>query len=254
MISPADLRSRTQSGAPAPALVAVAHGSRTPAAQANIRALLDAVRAARPELDVREAYIELAAPLLPEVLTDVIGDAVVVPLLLGNGYHIAHDVGGVADFHRPGTPCAPALGPDALLVDALADRLAEAEFCCPLCPPPTNPVILAVAGSSDPRSHADADAVAALLATRLGREVVAAYNSSTTPSVVQTVAALRAAGHAKVSAATYLLSPGRFATEVKACGADVVSEPLGVHPALVELVLRRYDVARVAQPRSTVTT
>jgi len=242
---------------PGPTLVAVAHGSRNPAAQANIRALLAAVRAARPGLDVREAYIELASPLLPEVLGSLDGDAVVVPLLLGNGYHIAHDVAAIVEFHRRaethgdhrptwqgnlGTPCAPALGPDALLVEALADRLTEAECCG------EGPVVLAVAGSSDPRSHADAEVVAGMLTERLGRPVVAAYNSSTTPSVVETVAALRAAGHASVSVATYLLSPGRFATEVKACGADVVSDPIGVHPALVELVLRRYDEAAADVP------
>lgn len=230
----------------APALVAVAHGSRNPAAQANIRALLDAVREARPGLDVREAYVELAAPLLPQVLADVRGEVAVVPLLLGNGYHVAHDVAGVASFHRPGTPCAPALGPAPLLVDALVDRLAEAEqrvADCVLCPPRSGPVVLAVAGSSDPRSHADADAMAVLLAERLGRPVLAAYNSSTTPSVTEAVAALRRAGHAAVSVATYLLSPGRFATEVAACGADVVSAPIGVHPALVALVLARYDAA-----------
>lgn len=219
-------------------LVAVAHGSRNPAPQANIRALLDAVRAARPGLDVRGAYIELASPSLPDVLGDVRGDVAVVPLLLGNGYHIAHDVAGVTAFHRPGAGVAPALGPDLLLVEALADRLAEAEAV-----PAAHPVVLAVAGSSDPRSHADADAVAGLLGDRLRRRVVAAYHSSTRPSIVETVAALRATGHARVSVATYLLSPGRFATEVRACGADVVSGPLGVHPALVELVLRRYDGA-----------
>jgi sirohydrochlorin ferrochelatase len=174
------------------------------------------------------------------VLATVHGEVAVVPLLLGNGYHIAHDVAGVAQFHRPGTPCAPALGPDPLLVTALADRLAQAERCGV----DRGPVVLAVAGSSDPRSHADAEATAALLAERIGRPVVAAYNSSTTPSVVETVAALRAAGHPSVSVATYLLSPGRFSGEVRACGADVVSDPLGVHPALVGLVLRRYDAAR----------
>lgn len=222
-----------------PVLVAVAHGSRNPAAQANIRALLDAVRAARPGLDVREAYIELAAPSLPEVLADVRGDVAVVPILLGNGYHIAHDVAGVTAFHRPDAGVAPALGPDPLLAEALADRLAEAEV-----PAASTPVVLAVAGSSDPRSHTDAETMAALLADRLGRHVVAAYNSSTNPSLAETVAALRAAGHARVSVATYLLSPGRFAAEVKGCSAEVVSDPLGVHPALVELVLRRYDAAR----------
>lgn len=231
-----------------PTLVAVAHGSRNAAAQANIQALLDAVRAARPGLDVREAYIELASPLLPEVLGPLDGDVVVVPLLLGNGYHIAHDVAGVAQFHRPGTPCAPALGPAALLADALADRLAEAEARHGLGTARTGPVVLATAGSSDPRSHADADAMAELLADRLGRRVVAAYNSSTTPSVRDAVATLRTAGHRSVSAVSYLLSPGRFANEVQACGADVVSDPIGVHPALVELVLRRYDDAAALVP------
>src|SRR5205085_1462123 len=126
---------RGQAGLPAPGrmsaptLVAVAHGSRSPAAQENVRALLAAVRAARPGLEVRDAYIELASPSLPEVLATIHGDVAVVPLLLGNGYHIAHDVAGVAEFYRPGTPCAPALGPDPLLADALADRLAEAEAC-----------------------------------------------------------------------------------------------------------------------------
>lgn len=230
-----------------PALIAVAHGSRKPAAQTTVRALLGAVRAARPGLDVREAYIELAAPSLPEVLAATPGEVVVVPLLLGNGYHIAHDVAGVASFHRPGRrgagpPCAPALGPHELLAEALADRLAEAEYCA-LCPPRRGPVVLAVAGSSDPRSHADADAMAALLSARIGREVIAAYNSSTTPPVTEAVAALRRRGHESISVATYLLSPGRFATEVKACGADIVSEPIGVHDALVRLVLARYDTA-----------
>lgn len=246
MISPADVRFRVQSGAPT--LVAVAHGSRNPAAQANIRSLLAAVRAARPGLDVREAYVELAAPLLPDVLRGLAGDAVVVPLLLGNGYHVAHDVGGFAEFHRPGTPCAPALGPHPLLAEVLADRLAAAE-----APQKRDtllsedrPVVLAAAGSSDPRSHADVDAMAGLLSDRLGRLVIPAYNSATTPSVRNTVAAARAVGYPSVSVATYLLSPGRFAAEVAACGADVVSAPLGVHPALAELVLRRYDDARVA--------
>ncbi|HVE27319.1 MAG TPA: sirohydrochlorin chelatase [Sporichthya sp.] len=233
-----------------PTLVAVAHGSRNPAAQANISALLDAVRAARPCLDVREAFVELAAPSLPDVLATVSGDVAVVPLLLGNGYHIAHDVAGVAQFHRPGTPCAPALGPDPLLVTALADRLAEAETWGKASSgddtpsgDSTGPVVLAVAGSSDPRSHADAEAVAGMLADRLRRPVIAAYNSATSPSVVETVAQLRAAGHRPVSVATYLLSPGRFSAEVRQCGADVVSDPLVVHPAIVQLVLRRYDEA-----------
>jgi sirohydrochlorin ferrochelatase len=219
-------------------LIAVAHGSRRAAAQESTRELLAAVRRARPDLTVREAYIELAAPSLPDVLADCVGDVAVVPLLLGNGFHIAHDVAGIAAVHRPGTPCAQALGPAWHLADALVDRLRTAEGV-----DSSHPVVLAAAGSSDPRSAAGAERMAAMLAERLGREVHAAYNTSARPAVVETVAALRSAGHARVSVASYLLWPGRFADEVAACGADVVSAPIGPHPALVDLVLRRYDAA-----------
>lgn len=227
----------------APTLIAVAHGSRRAAAQECTRSLLSLVRAARPELTVREAYVELASPSLPSVLADCPSPAAVVPLLLGNGFHIAHDVAGVAEFHRPGTPCAAALGPDWWLVDALADRLHCAEGVSA-----THPVVLAAAGSSDPRSAAGAEQMADMLAGRLGRSVYVAPVSSlggtsARPAVDETVAGLRAAGHARVSVASYLLWPGRFADEVAACGADVVSAPIGAHPALVSLVLERYDAA-----------
>jgi sirohydrochlorin ferrochelatase len=224
-----------------PVLIAVAHGSRRPAAQADVRTLLAGLRAARPGLVVREAYIELAGPTLPAVLSSEARPAVVVPLLLGSGYHVAHDVAGVAAAYRD-VPCAPALGPDPSLAEALADRLLAAEG-----PEPSDaPVVLAAAGSSDPRSHADTEAMAGMLAMRLGRPVVPAYNSAARPSVRDTVAALRRRRYRRISVAGYLLWPGRFAAEVTACGADVVSGPIGLHPALIRLVLNRYDAARVA--------
>jgi sirohydrochlorin ferrochelatase len=237
-------------------LVGVAHGSRSPAAQDNVRGLLAAVRAARPGLEVREAYVELTEPSLPEVLRAVAGDVVIVPLLLGNGYHIAHDVAGVASAYRPGPdgagpPCAPALGPDPLLAEALADRLVVAEGAAGVAA--GGPVVLAAAGSSDPRARADTSTMARLLAARLGRLVVPAYNSAVGPTVVDTVADLRRRGHARVSVATYLLSPGRFANEVRSCGADVVSEPLGAHDALVRLVLRRYDMTSAGRGAGVLT-
>ncbi|HEX3613898.1 MAG TPA: sirohydrochlorin chelatase [Sporichthyaceae bacterium] len=220
-------------------LIAVAHGSRSPEPQENVRRLLDAVRAARPGLNVREAYIELAEPSVPDVLRSLAGRAVVVPLLLGNGYHIAHDVAGVAAAHRDGLPCAPALGPSDLLIDALVDRLAVAEAGSK----PEGPVVLAAAGSSDPRAQADVETMAGRLAARLRRPVVPAYNTSARPGVAETVVRLRAAGHTSISIASYLLWPGRFAAEVAEAGADFVAGPIGVQPALAELVLARYDAA-----------
>lgn len=231
-----------------PTLVAVAHGSRTPAAQASVLALLDAVRAARPGLRAREAYVELAAPSLPDVLRATAReDVVVVPLLLGSGYHIAHDVGGVAAAYREDVPVAAALGPDPLLTEALAARLAEAEGGAG-----RGPVVLAAAGSSDPRAHRDTEAAARMLAGRMGRPVLPAYASGPGLRVADAISALRAEGRDRVSVATYLLSPGRFASKVRACGADAVGAPLGAHPALARLVLARYDAALALCPARAV--
>ena len=41
--------------------------------------------------------------------------------------------------------------------------------------------------------------------------------------------------------APYLLAPGFFATRLREAGADVLAAPLGAHPAVVDLVLRRFD-------------
>ena len=46
----------------APALVALAHGSRDPRSAQTIKALVDEVRAMRPDLRIEPAFLELAKP------------------------------------------------------------------------------------------------------------------------------------------------------------------------------------------------
>ncbi|WP_399126177.1 sirohydrochlorin chelatase [Streptomyces sp. ITFR-6] len=92
--------------------------------------LLDRVRELRPGLDVRLGHIELNAPLLPETL-EALGDgeAVLVPLLLGRGYHVKQDIPeAVAGAPALRTRTAAPLGPHPLLVEALHGRLAEAGW------------------------------------------------------------------------------------------------------------------------------
>ncbi|MFF0727976.1 sirohydrochlorin chelatase [Streptomyces sp. NPDC004134] len=75
-----------------PTLVAVAHGSRDPAAARSVRALLAAVRAQRPGLRVRLGHVELDEPLLPDTLSTLTGEAVLVPLLYARGHHVTRDI------------------------------------------------------------------------------------------------------------------------------------------------------------------
>jgi sirohydrochlorin ferrochelatase len=223
----------------APALLAVAHGSRDPAAADVIRALAGQVRRLAPVLDVRVAFLGHAEPSLPTELTAAGSNTVVVPLLLSSGYHLSSDISGAAD--EAGARVAGPLGPDDLLLTALTARLAEADV------PDGTPVVLAAAGSSDPLAAADVGKQADLLADRLGVPVVAAFASATPPSVPDAVAELRERTGKPVAVASYLLAPGRFQDQLADSGADWVTAALGGHPALAGLVIDRYRKAALAK-------
>jgi len=220
-----------------PALVLVAHGSRDPGASVEIQRLLRALRAARPELDVRLAHLGLNAPLLPDVLDGLSGRAVLVPLLLGRGYHAKVDIPRAlaAAPHVAGT-LAPPLGPDPLLTEALHARLAEAGWA-------GEPVVLAASGSRDPDAAADTQAQAALLAERLGVPVRPGHVAAGGPSVAEAVAGLVAEGHPRVAVAGYFTAPGDFARLAAAAGGSLGSAPLGAHALMVRLILERYATA-----------
>nr|WP_043475238.1 sirohydrochlorin chelatase [Kitasatospora sp. MBT66] len=226
-----------------PVLLAVAHGSRSAAGVAANRALLCRVRTLRPGLDVRCCFLDLARPSLPEALAALDGRAaVLVPLLLGGGYHLRVDLpGALAAAGLTRLPLARALGPHPLLAAALAERLAAAGR-----PAGAGPVVLAAAGSSDPAANADTARTAELLAERLGEgnPVIPAYLSAARPTPQEAVAALHTAGHRHVAVATHLLAPGFFADRAAATGARWASAPLGTHEALARLVALRYDEAR----------
>ena len=80
----------------APALVALAHGSRDPRSAETITALVDEVRAMRPDLRVEPAFLELAKPSFGTVVDRLVragyDEIVVVPLLLTEAYHAKVDV------------------------------------------------------------------------------------------------------------------------------------------------------------------
>ncbi|MFF4114489.1 sirohydrochlorin chelatase [Streptomyces sp. NPDC001714] len=223
-----------------PALVLVAHGSRDPRALSTVRALMDRVRALRPGLPVHLGHIELNEPLLPDTLAALGGaEAVLVPLLLGRGYHVKRDIPEMAAAATARTRVAAPLGPHPLLADTLHARLREAGWR----PRPASAVVLAAAGSRDPDARIDTHRMADLLAARLGVPVLPAYASAAAPTVPEAVAALRARGRHRIALASYFTAPGRFATECAAQAPGIASAPLGAHDAMAELVIHRYERA-----------
>jgi sirohydrochlorin ferrochelatase len=221
-----------------PALVAVAHGSRDPAAGVATSALVAAVRRARPGLTVLEAYLDHAEPALSELAATLTEPFVVVPLLLGAAYHSRIDIPAALTPAGPLATQADVLGPDPLLLAALERRLAEAGV------EPGDrdtAVVLAAAGSTEAGSLDAVHALAAGWRDAGWWAVEPAFASAASPTVESAVAALRGRGAPRVTVATYLLFPGLFADKLAASGADVVSAPLADAPEVVELVLARYD-------------
>lgn len=215
-------------------LVGIAHGSRDARAGQHIAGLIHDVAGRRPGLSARAAFVELTRPGLPEVLAGLHHPAVVVPLLLARGYHVRVDVPrGAAE--REGTVVTRAIGPDRGLAAILAERLgtAGAGTC--------DGIVLAAAGSLDPAGAEDAEQMAGWLAQEVGRPVANGYVCAARPTVAEAVLELRAQGAEHVAVASYLLAPGLFTDRLASCGAEVVTAPLSPHPALADIVLRRYD-------------
>ncbi|MFC9797694.1 sirohydrochlorin chelatase [Streptomyces bacillaris] len=229
-----------------PTLLVVAHGSRDPRALRTVLALLDRVRDLRPGLDVRLGHIELNRPLLPDTLDGLRGaDAVLVPLLLGRGHHVKHDLpaaAAAAPFVR--TRIAAPLGPHPLLVEALYGRLVEAGWDAADQGDRRTAVVLAAAGSRDPDSAQDTRRTARMLEERLGGvPVVPAYASAATPTVPAALRRLAARGRYRTFVASYFTAPGRFASAAAGAAPRTAALPLGAHPAMARLLLHRYDQA-----------
>ena len=227
-----------------PPLVAVAHGSRDPAASVATLAVVDAVRGRRPDLDVRIAFLDHAAPRLADLVGSLDEPFVVVPLLLGAAYHSRVDIPAALAPAGGRAVQADVLGPDPLLLRALERRLAEVDVATG---DPSTAVVLAAAGSTDPGA---VDAVRRLAADWRAAgwwDVAPAYASAATPTVEDAVRALRSAGAPRVAVASYLLFPGLFADALARAGADVTTGPLTDAPEVVSLVLQRYEAALAAR-------
>ncbi len=233
--APGDVRAGTFGSVP-PTLILAAHGTTSLAGLATTAELAAATRTRRPGLAVAESYVDVAAPTFHDVLASVTGPVVVVPVLLSGGYHVHVDIPAVVGS-RAETVVTPALGPGRGVSRALADRLDQARAGRS----PGACVALVAAGSSDAAARADVETAAADLATVLGRPVHVAVLTGEGRSLADLVAALGT----DVDVATYLLADGVFATKLRsqaaALGLATVSDPLGAHPALVDVILQRFD-------------
>lgn len=217
-------------------LVACSHGTRAPAAQSLVTALVDGVTERLRGVPVVEMFVDVQEPALETSLPAVPGEVVIVPLFLSGGYHLHNDISRAAAGHPRASVTAP-LGPDALLTDLQVQRLRDAGLSA------RDTVVMAASASSDQRAVRDVQRAADLLRDRLGTEVTVGVVGGAGVQVRDAVEAARRGGR-RVVVSSYLLMPGYFHRQVLAAGADVVSAPLLDGPApdqLIDLVTRRFD-------------
>jgi sirohydrochlorin ferrochelatase len=232
-----------------PVLVACAHGTRNPVGRRLVAELALTARRLRPGLVTTAAFVDVQPPTVVDVVAGLAAQgraAVVVPLLLSGGYHVHVDIAGAVGAH-PAAVAARPLGPDERLVAVLHERLLAAG-----ADPqdPATAVVLAAAGSSDPRAVADVEATAGRLQRRWAGPVSTGYGSAAQPSVPDAVARARRDGAAQVVVAAYLLAPGHFADRLADAGADAVTAPLLPDDRIAAVLLDRYDAAAVARSPS----
>lgn len=226
------------------AAVLVAHGTRKPGGVAMVEDLARRVGETL-EREVHVAFVDVLGPTPAEVLARLPQHrpAVLVPAFLAGGYHVRVDVPAhvEASAHPDVTVTRP-LGPCPGTVRVLADRLYETGWR------PGDSVILAAAGTSDRSAQSDLRQTAAMLSALIGDRVELGYAAAGAPTVADAVTAARSRGDgAKIAVASYLLADGLFQDRLRASGADIVSEPLGIHPGMVRLIASRFRRAHAAR-------
>jgi sirohydrochlorin ferrochelatase len=208
-------------------LVSVAHGTRHPTGNDVARALT-AAAGERLGVTALTSYVEISSPLFEDVMAALDEPAVVVPLLLSTGYHVRVDLPrAVATASVPVSLGAP-LGPDPQLAVAQADRLRESGAI------PGQRVAMVAAGSQDPAAFPDLEAAVELLAQEWGGAVVLATLGGEGRRPAEVV-------RPGDAVSPYLLAPGHFAERAReeSLGASAIADVIGVHDAVVELIVGR---------------
>jgi sirohydrochlorin ferrochelatase len=240
----------------APALVALAHGSRDPRSATTVRALVDEVRRMRPDLRIEPAFLDLTEPGFDTVVDKLVraghDEIVVVPLLLTQAYHAKVDVPSAiaeatARHDNLQIRATQVLGLETAFLDVLDRRLREALVAARVGE--LDALVLAAAGTSDPLATQAINRLARLWGTRHRLPVVAAFASAAPPATGEAVRAFRAQGRRHIAVGSLFLAPGLLcdrATELALeAGAVSVSEPFGADPEVARTILARYAVGAV---------
>jgi sirohydrochlorin ferrochelatase len=237
----------------APALIALAHGSRDPRHAETVTDLVDEVRRLRPDLRIEPAFLELSTPSFATVVRRLVKagheEIVVVPLLLTEAYHAKVDVPAalaeaMATHEGLRLRSTAVLGLEACFLQVLDERMRTALKEARVRE--LDALVLAGAGSSDSLANQSVARLARVWGNRHKLPVTAAFASSAPPAAGEAVRAFRSEGRRHVAVASLFLAPGFLPDRVRdlalEAGAVAVSDPLGAHHEVARVVVARYLV------------
>ncbi len=199
----------------APALIALAHGSRDPRSAATINALTELVACMRPDLRVETAFLDLAEPSFDEAVDRLVAEGhqeiVVVPLLLSEAYHARVDVpaaieAAVKRHDGIQVHATRVLGMESAFFHVLDKRLREALSKNRVRE--LDALVLAGAGSSDPIANAAISRAARAWGAHHKLPTIAAFASSVPPAAGEAVRQHRADGRRHIAVGMLFLAPG----------------------------------------------
>lgn len=222
-------------------LVAVTHGAPSAENREAVIRLVDGVVSERPDLDVSISFVDAANRDVAAALAAAAEpDAVIVPLVLSAGFHVRTGLSLGLDRLGGGARLADELGPDDRIVAVLARRLVDLGL------DEEDMVVLAAAGSNDPRAVRECFETARRLGQRLGRSVTVGFIAAAIPRLPDAIEMIREVHRgSRVVVGAYLLAPGTFYDSAAGAGGDLIADPLllpgeSAPHELVELVLERY--------------
>lgn len=237
----------------APALIALAHGSRDPRSARMVREIVTTTRRLRPDLRIEPAFLDHVKPDVDTVVDRLVAkghtEIVVVPLLLSSAYHARVDVPQVvqaaaARHQGIGVRVADVLGTDPSLLTVLDERLRESLRSSRVRE--LDALVLAAAGSSDTRANAMVARLARIWGARHHLPTSVAFASTAPPSTGEAVRDFRREGRRHVAVGSLFIAPGMLPDRARElaveAGAVAVSAPLGAHAEVARLILARYSV------------
>lgn len=218
-------------------IVLLGHGSPDPRSSAGLRSLARAVSRRLDGADVHAAFLDHDEPGLTSVARELRDaghrTALVVPAFLTSAFHVRSDVPRVVAHAEENSglrlEVTSAIGPDPSLLDVMDERL-----------PADAPVVLACAGTRDPRAQEELDALAEAWSQQRGTAVVVGHAAMGSPDVATAIATVTARSDLGPVVASYVLFGGVLADRIATTAEGLlVTEPIGDEAATA--VLRRID-------------